>query len=205
MSRRRIEPLGVLQHPLRLQIYAAMSRADAPRIAELARRAGLKPSSVRWHLHKMQRAGLVAEEQVDGKRYRVASTPESRLATAITMLTSLPARELLAQIERTPGLHLQQLADALQAPRSRYWRIVQALEAQGLVRPAMQRRARLLFATELGLQALQAVRLGGIDPRPKTRRSVPEFPSLIIYPQPRGRKARRSRPGSGNDETDRRA
>ena len=181
----RSEPLGLLENPLRRKLYAAIRETESPPISDLARRLRLSPSSVGWHLGKMRRGGLVAERNEDGRRYCIADTTEARQATAILMLTSLPTRELMAQVERSPGHHLQELADALHAPRSRYWRVANSLEEAGLVRVTMRQKAKLLYPTPRGLQALQAVRNAGLDPRDKTRRPVREFPSLIVRPRRR--------------------
>jgi hypothetical protein len=108
---------------------------------------------------------------------------EAGLAAAIALLASLPARELLSQVDRTPGRHLAQLCQDLRAPRSRYWRIVRDLEAGGLIRSVRRVRANLLFPTPLGINALHFVRKAGLDPRPRARRRVREFPSLVIYPR----------------------
>lgn len=182
---RRTKPLGLLESPLRRKLYAVLRDKDGPSINDLARQMRINPSSVRWHLGKMRRAGLVTERPGDGQRFRVADTPEARQANAILMLTSLPTRELMAQVERTPGFHLQQLADALHAPRSRYWRVAKSLEEAGLVRVTRRHKAKLLFPTTRGLQALEAVREARIDPRGRTRRPVREFPSLVLRPKRR--------------------
>jgi len=179
------QAMGVLESPLRRKLYSVMRSAEVVRVSDLAKQVHLNPSSIRWHLAKMRRAGLISEREGDGQRYRIADTPEARQATAILLLTSLPARELMAQVERTPGHHLQELADNLRAPRSRYWRVAKSLEQAGLVRVRPRHKAKLLFPTVRGLQALEAVRAARIDPRGRTRRTVREFPSLILRPKRR--------------------
>jgi len=154
---RRVQKADVLRHPVRARLYAALDQADQPRIAELANVVHMRPSSIRWHLGKMKAAGLLVEDDHRGRRYRIASTPEARLATALRILQSVPARELMMQIWRTPGLHLQELADRLAAPRSRYWRVASSLELAGLVKVHLHRRAKLLFATRLAAQCIDLV------------------------------------------------
>lgn len=160
---RRIEPRTVLQHPARLRIYAALATGKPP-IAELARSARLKPSSVRWHLDKMKAAGLVTQANGSRQVYRPADADATRLAVALTVLSSRTARDFLAEVIAHPGLHLGALAEQAGTTRSRYWRVAPRLERAGLVAIARRRRAKLLLPTPLGFRALRAFQESGLPP-----------------------------------------
>lgn len=153
----RLEVHQVLLHPVRETLFRLLEPPGESTIPELAQRVGLTPSGVRWHVHKLQQAGLVAPiSEGSAARFRRIETPETALARASRVLQSVPARELMRHLIARPGQHLGEAAAALEAPRSRYWRVVRDLEAAGLVHVRIRVKARLLHPTPLAHQAMRA-------------------------------------------------
>lgn len=152
----RLESPKLLLLPARARLYGLLSATSWRSLTDLARALGLRTSSVLWHLKKLKRAGLVEQEsQAHPARYRRVRGTDSDLAEAAWVLHSVPARELMQHIIRHPGQHLAQAAQALGAPRSRYWRVIKRMETAGLVRFNLRVKAHLLYPTPLALPALR--------------------------------------------------
>jgi len=124
---------------------------------ELSRRLRLPPAKVESHLGLMMEAHAV--ERGTGNPVTYTALPAApSLELANLLLRSLPARELVKHIVEHPGQHLGQAAKELGAPRSRYWRVVDVLVENGLLRRQRNVRQRLLFPTALARLAADSLR-----------------------------------------------
>lgn len=146
----------------RRRIHAEL-RAN-PRLdsQELSHRLRLPPAKVRAHLELMREAHAVEVHPGTPRTFSALPAAPS-LELAHLLLTSLPARELVQYLVDHPGQHLGQAAKALDAPRSRYWRVVEVLVENGLLRRQRNVRQRLLFPTPLSRKAVESLRRDDLD------------------------------------------
>lgn len=132
---------------------------DAP---ELSKRLRLPPAKVRAHLELMAEALAVEASPGTPTTYTaLPATPSLELSQLL--LKSLPARELVQYLVAHPGQHLGEAAKGMGAPRSRYWRVIDVLVENGLIRRQRNIRQRLLFPTALAKAAVGSLRAEDLD------------------------------------------
>lgn len=161
MMARRVEVPAILLQATRARLFYTLRSSPGLRLKELGSSVNAPTSTLLWHLGKLRSAGLVSVRKTPrGPTYELAQSTETRLAEAVRILQSVPARELVLELLRRPGQHLGQAAKSIGAPRSRYWRSIGQLEVAGLVqarRPNPTQRRRVLYPTDLANAAAKTM------------------------------------------------
>jgi DNA-binding transcriptional ArsR family regulator len=147
---------ALLADPARVAILWALADGRALPAGELARTAGVRPSTASSHLRRLLEAGWVGAEQQGRHRYmRLVNADVAALLEALAVVGGAPAR--------APGLS-RPLPDGLHLARSCYdhlagsagVRLTQALVAEGALRP----EGRIYGLTDAGQNRFAAL---GID------------------------------------------
>jgi len=127
---------ALIADPSRAAMLDALTAGEAMTAGELARRAGVAPSTATEHLARLERGGLVRSERSGRSRHVRLAGPD--------VARALEALAAIAPLKRPAGLKAWQHGEALRAARSCYDHLAgvagvalaDALVARGLVEPA---------------------------------------------------------------------
>jgi len=134
---RHIDKHNVLEHPLRRSLLDAVEGSPGVHLRELASRHDTAVTNTQWHLRKLEMAGLVKTEKVQGRRLYyptrggVAAKEEALQNAAVQ---NPNAQRLLEFIQANPGSNQRRLADSLSMnPGTVRWHL-RKMDGAGLVR-----------------------------------------------------------------------
>ena len=144
---RHIDRDNVLEHPMRRSLLECVEGEPGVHLRELATRHGTAVTNTQWHLRKLEMAGLVKTEKVQGRRLYyptrggVAAKEEALQNAAIQ---NPNAARILDYLGSHAGTNQRGLADTLEMnPGTVRWHL-RKMESAGLVR-AVQKGAQTCY------------------------------------------------------------
>lgn len=124
---RHLHARNALEHPTRLAMLALLRAQPGLHLRALARASGLAVQRAAYHLDAMERLGLVASQDIGGKRcyFEAGAGPEVRRALADAALQpGATARDVMAFIAAHPGASQSEVARSLGLlPGSARWHL----------------------------------------------------------------------------------
>lgn len=131
---RHLHPRNVLDHPTRLGLLALLRAQPGLHLRGVARAAGLPVQRAAYHLDTLERLGLVASQDIGGKRCYFEAGAGAQVRRALQEAALEPgavARDVLAFIHAHPGANQSEVARELGLlPGRARWHL-QRLAAQG--------------------------------------------------------------------------
>jgi predicted transcriptional regulator len=141
----------LLTHFVRGRIYQIIEYEPGIHLSELQRKAGVARGVCAYHLHALEKAGLVRAAR-DGMYLRFTATKVKIDADAYALAAD--DREILAAIEARPGITEREVAEILGKTSHQVERSVRTLAQTGHVEARHEGEAVQLFArTQRGLGA----------------------------------------------------
>lgn len=141
---RHLHRRNVLDHPARLGILLLLRRSPGLHLRGIARESGLSVQRAAYHLDTLERLGLVASQDLAGKRCYHEAGVAQEVRRALLEAAQLPgpaARDVLAFIATHPGASQSEVARQLgMFPGSARWHL-QRLAAQGTLVEAREGKA----------------------------------------------------------------
>ncbi len=148
----------LLTHFVRGRIYQIIDDEPGIHLSELQRKAGVARGVCAYHLHALEKAGLIKTAR-EGMYLRFFATKVKIDAEAYTLASD--DRAVLEAIEARPGMTEQQVAELLGKPGGHVARSVRALSQSGYVETHREGETLQLFArTQRGSAAPAAA--GGL-------------------------------------------
>lgn len=133
----------LLTHFVRGRIYQIIEYEPGIHLSELQRKAGVARGVCAYHLHALEKAGLVRAAR-DGMYLRFTATKVKIDADAYALASD--DREVLKAIEARPGITEREVADLLGKTSHQVERSVKALAQTGHVEARLEGDAVQLFA-----------------------------------------------------------
>jgi DNA-binding MarR family transcriptional regulator len=134
---RHVDRGNVLEHPMRKQLLDSIRTQPGIHLRELAGAHGTAVTNTQWHLRKLEQAGLVKTQKVQGRRlyYPVQGGQESRLkAIENAALRNPNAERVTEYLAANAGCNQRAVAEGLgMNPGTVRWHL-RKLESAGLVR-----------------------------------------------------------------------
>ena len=134
---RHVDRENVLDHPMRRLLLEAIQSRPGVHLRELASRHDTAVTNTQWHLRKLEQAGLVKTQKVQGRRlyYPVQGGQESRTKAIENAALRNPNAERVSDyLAANAGCNQRMLAEALgMNPGTVRWHL-RKLESAGLVR-----------------------------------------------------------------------
>lgn len=134
---RHIDRENVLEHPMRQSLFTTVREAPGVHLRELASRHGTAVTNTQWHLRKLELAGLLKTQKVQGRRLYYpteggVAMKEQALQNAATQNPN--AQRILDFVAAHSGCNQRTLAEALgMNPGTVRWHL-RKMEAAGIVR-----------------------------------------------------------------------
>ncbi len=139
----------LLTHFVRGRIYQIIEYEPGVHLSELQRKAGVARGVCAYHLHALEKAGLIKTAR-EGMYLRFYATKVKIDAEAYTLAAD--DRDILAAIERRPGITEAEVAMLLGRPSGQVSRSVRALAQSGYVEARREGEAVSLYPrTQRGL------------------------------------------------------
>lgn len=133
---RHVDRHNVLEHPMRRSLLEQVEEHPGVHLRELANRHGTAVTNTQWHLRKLEQAGLVKTEKVQGRRLYyptrggVAAKDQALKNAAVQ---NPNAQRILDYLGSNAGTNQRNLADALDMnPGTVRWHL-RKMESAGLV------------------------------------------------------------------------
>jgi predicted transcriptional regulator len=133
----------LLTHFVRGRIYQIIDDEPGIHLSELQRKAGVARGVCAYHLHALEKAGLIKTTR-EGMYLKFFATKVKIDAEAYTLAAD--DRAVLEAIEARPGITEQQVAEILGKPSGHVARSVRALSQSGYVEARREGGATGLFA-----------------------------------------------------------
>lgn len=134
---RHVDRANVLEHPMRQQLLGAIQDRPGIHLRELASVHGTAVTNTQWHLRKLEQAGLVKTQKMQGRRlyYPAQGGLESRAKAVENAALRNPNAERVSEfLAANAGCNQRALAEALgMNPGTVRWHL-RKLESAGLVR-----------------------------------------------------------------------
>lgn len=134
---RHVDRNNVLEHGMRQDLLRAIEERPGIHLRELANKHGTAVTNTQWHLRKLEMAGLVKTQKVQGRRlyYPVQGGQGSRIkAIENAALANPNAGRVTEFLAANAGANQRALAEALgMNPGTVRWHL-RKLESAGLVR-----------------------------------------------------------------------
>jgi predicted transcriptional regulator len=134
---RHVDRENVLEHPMRKLLLEAIQSRPGIHLRELASSHETAVTNTQWHLRKLEQAGLVKTQKVQGRRlyYPVQGGQESRVKAIENAALRNPNAERVSDfLAANAGCNQRALAEALgMNPGTVRWHL-RKLESAGLVR-----------------------------------------------------------------------
>ena len=134
---RHVDRNNALEHPMRQDLLAAIQSHPGIHLRELAIQHGTAVTNTQWHLRKLELAGLVKTQKVQGRRlYYPAQGGVAAKAVALenAALANPNANRVTEYLAANGGCGQSALADALgMNPGTVRWHL-RKLESAGIVR-----------------------------------------------------------------------
>jgi len=134
---RHLHQRNVLDHPTRMAILALVRAQPGVHLHALARATGLPAQQAAYHLHTLERMGLIASQKVAGRRcyHEASAAGEVRRALLEASRTPGPAaQQVLEFIASNPGASQSEVARQLgMLPGTARWHLRRLAEQGALV------------------------------------------------------------------------
>ena len=134
---RHVDKDNVLEHPMRKALLEVVETEPGVHLRELASRHGTAVTNTQWHLRKLEMAGLVKTQKVQGRRlyYPTAGGAMAKQAAVQNAAVHNPnARRILDYLHGHAGINQRTLAETLSMnPGTVRWHL-RKMEAAGMVR-----------------------------------------------------------------------
>lgn len=138
----------LLEHEGRRRVYEAIDEAPGCALATVAERADITRSTTRYHLRRLEDAGLVQSvKAADARRFFPAGYDPDEMEREALLATGR-TRDVYEAIRADPGASLQEISQQADIAASSAHRIVERLEEAGLVERGRSGRSVELRATE---------------------------------------------------------
>lgn len=147
---RHIDQDNVLEHPMRRSLLDHVEEQPGVHLRELANRHGTAVTNTQWHLRKLEMAGLIKTEKVQGRRLYYptrggVAVKEQALKNAASQNPN--AQLILEHIASHAGSNQRAIAEALDMnPGTVRWHL-RKMEAASLVR-SIQDGAQVCYFVE---------------------------------------------------------
>jgi len=155
-----VTPENVLDTEVRKTLYEYIDEYPGSHLREIARELDLKPSNAAWHLRKLEQTNLVRSRVIGGKKvyYLVEGGVEARKeAIAEAILRNKNARIIMEYLNKNPGKHLLEIANALKLNHHTVkWHIKKMYMAELIDGDTSHSAYPVYYPTEIGAQALQS-------------------------------------------------
>lgn len=143
------DPQGLLELETRRRIYEHVRRVPGLHLRALQRATGLPLGTVEYHLHQMERAGLVVtREEGRYKAYFPNDQLDRRDRDVLYYLRQDMPRRIALEIANRPGLTFRELAERLPIGESTLSFHLKKLRAAGLVDEQRQGREKAYSAVD---------------------------------------------------------
>jgi predicted ArsR family transcriptional regulator len=149
----------VLEHALRARIYRHIQEHVGVSLKELTEALGLSTTNAVWHLRKLEDSGLVRGRKSNGAKvyYATSGGVQARdLSLASAALISANARDIVALVQRHPGVHQREVARLLGVNHGTVRWHLKKLRESGLLEERRSGAATTYHCTTLGADALRA-------------------------------------------------
>lgn len=138
----------LLEHEARRRVYEAIDEDPGTALATVAERADVTRSTARYHLRRLEEAGLVQSvKSPDARRFFPAGYEAEEMQREALLETGR-TREVYEAIREDPGASLQEVSQRADIAASSAHRIVERLEEAGLVERGRSGRSVELRATD---------------------------------------------------------
>lgn len=132
----------LLDHPTRRRVYDALEASPGRSLRELAKAAGCAASTVRYHLDRLEREGLVASAGDQGtRRWFPSGSMDQAAMEAHVVLSVGDTAKAFEAIQDDPGASLSEVADTLGTSPPAAHKIVDRLIEAGLVEKTREGRS----------------------------------------------------------------
>ncbi len=134
---RHIDKHNVLEHPMRQSLLDVVETSPGVHLRDLAQRHETAVTNTQWHLRKLEMAGLVKTQKVQGRRLYYptrggAQAKEQAIQNAA--MQNPNAQRILTYLESHPGTNQRSLAEALDMnPGTVRWHL-RKMESANMVR-----------------------------------------------------------------------
>lgn len=149
---RHIDQNNVLEHPMRRSLLEAVEGQPGVHLRELATKHDTAVTNTQWHLRKLEMAGLVKTDKVQGRRlYYPTRGGVAAKQTALqnAAIQNPNAKRIMDHIALAPGCNQRKLADDLDMnPGTVRWHL-RKMESAGLVK-ALQDGAQTCYFPAAG-------------------------------------------------------
>lgn len=150
---RHVDKDNVLEHPMRKALLDVVETEPGVHLRELASRHGTAVTNTQWHLRKLEMAGLVKTQKVQGRRlyYPTAGGAMAKQAAVQNAAVQNPnARKILDYLQGHAGTNQRTLAEILAMnPGTVRWHL-RKMEAAGMVRCIQDGTQSCYFPIEAG-------------------------------------------------------
>ncbi len=134
---RHVDKNNVLEHPMRQSLLDVVESEPGVHLRELAQRHETAVTNTQWHLRKLEMAGLVKTQKVQGRRlyYPTAGGAASKVKAVQNAAMQNPnARRIHDYLQANPGTNQRSLAEALDMnPGTVRWHL-RKMESASMVR-----------------------------------------------------------------------
>ncbi len=134
---RHIDKHNVLEHPMRQSLLDIVETSPGVHLRELATRHETAVTNTQWHLRKLEMAGLVKTQKVQGRRLYYPTrggTQAKEQAIQNAAMQNPNAQRILTYLESHPGTNQRGLAEALDMnPGTVRWHL-RKMESANMVR-----------------------------------------------------------------------
>jgi predicted transcriptional regulator len=154
-----VTPENVLNTEVRKNLYKYIDDYPGSHLREIARELDLKPSNAAWHLRKLEQTNLVRSRTIGGKRvyYLVEGGVEARMeAIAEAILKNKNARDIMIYLQKNPGKHLLEIANALDLNHHTVkWHIKKMYMAELIDGDTSNSAYPIYYPTDIGIQSVR--------------------------------------------------
>ena len=144
---RHIDDSNVLEHPMRRSLLEQVEDRPGVHLRELANQHGTAVTNTQWHLRKLEMAGLIKTEKVQGRRLYYptrggVAVKEQAIKNAAVQNPN--AQRIIDHLGANPGCNQRTMADALDMnPGTVRWHL-RKMEGANLVK-SIQDGAQLCY------------------------------------------------------------
>jgi len=153
-----VTPENVLDTEVRKNLYNYIDEYPGSHLREIARELDLKPSNAAWHLRKLEQTNLIRSRNIGGKRvyYLVEGGVEARReAIAEAVLKNKNAQNIMHYLQKHPGKHLLEIANALDLNHHTVkWHIKKLYLAELIDGDTSNSAYPVYYPTDIGIRAI---------------------------------------------------
>jgi predicted transcriptional regulator len=134
---RHVDKHNVLEHPMRQSLLDVVEGSPGVHLRDLAQRHDTAVTNTQWHLRKLEMAGLVKTEKVQGRRLYYPTrggTASKEKAIQNAAMQNPNAQRIADFLAAAPGINQRSLAEALDMnPGTVRWHL-RKMESANIVR-----------------------------------------------------------------------